>query len=76
MRRLTDTAKQVRAVKGRPDERPDAQEFGRIRSRLARAGVSQATIREWIGDDVRGRTRKEIADALIERLRALPKAGQ
>lgn len=64
------------AVKGRPDERPDAQEFGRIRSRLAQAGVKQATIREWIGDDVQGRTRKEIANALIERLRTLPKAGR
>ena len=53
---------------------PGAAEFGLLRAYLARAGVSQATIRSWIGTGAQGRTRAEIAAIMRERLRDLPKA--
>lgn len=53
---------------------PPASEFGRLRSYLARQGVSQAQIREVIGNGAQGRTRAQIADELREWLRTRPKA--
>lgn len=43
---------------------PDANEFGKIRSFLARSGVSQAQIKEVIGNGAQGRSRAEIAALL------------
>lgn len=51
-----------------------ASEFGEIRSFLARAGVSQAQIREVIGAGTRGRSRGEIAQLLRKWMRGLPRA--
>ena len=51
-----------------PDSAPDANEWGKLRSYLARAGMSQAQIKAAIGERD-GRTRREIAAALAEWLR-------
>ena len=53
---------------------PIANEFGKIRSMLAKNGVSQAQIKEAIGTGAKGRTRSEIADTLRDWLKGLPQA--
>ena len=58
----------------RRDESPPANEFGKIRSMLAREGVKQADIKAVIGDQVKGRTRHEIANDLRAWLKTRPKA--
>ena len=47
------------------DEVSPANEFGKVRSFLAKNGVSQATIKEVLGDDAKGRSRREIAETLM-----------
>jgi len=56
------------------NESPSANEFGKIRSMLAKNGVSQAQIKTAIGTGAKGRKRSEIADTLREWLNELPKA--
>lgn len=56
-----------------PDGVPSAAEFGLLRAYLARAGVSQAQITEWIGVKPDGRTRAEITDELKSHLLELTK---
>ena len=51
-----------------PDGAQDANEWGKLRSYLAHAGMSQAQIKAAIGERD-GRTRREIAAALAEWLR-------
>jgi len=57
------------------DQAPSANQFGKIRSMLARSGVSQSEIRDAIGESPNGRTRSEIADELKNWLRDRPKGG-
>ena len=52
---------------------PDANEFGQIRSYLARNGVSQAQIKAVIGTGANGRTRGEISGLLREWMKTLEK---
>jgi len=56
-----------------PNETPSAAEFGLLRAYLARNGVSQAQIKEWVGNKPDGRTRAEIADGLKAHLVELTK---
>lgn len=56
-----------------PNEVPSAAEFGLLRAYLARAGVSQAQITEWIGVKPDGRTRAEITSELKIHLLGLTK---
>ena len=58
------------------DSEMTANEFGQLRAYLARQGVSQAAIKEWIGTSAQGRTRGEIADQLKENLKTLPAASE
>lgn len=53
---------------------PNANEFGKIRSFLARNGVSQAQITEVVGVGAQGRSRAEIAGLLKDWFKILPKA--
>jgi len=53
---------------------PTANEFGKIRSMLAKNGISQAQIKTAIGTGAKGRKRSEIADTLRDWLNELPKA--
>ena len=53
---------------------PPANEFGMLRSHLARMGVSQAQIKEVIGTGAKGRSRAEICDLLRAWMKDLPKA--
>ena len=55
------------------NETPPANEFGKIRSFLARSGVSQAQIKDVIGTGAQGRSRDEIAQLLRDWLRTRPK---
>ena len=48
-----------------PHEPPPAAEWGQLRAWLAQNGFTQAQIREAIGQQPNGRTRAEIAAALI-----------
>ncbi len=54
---------------------PDANEFGMIRSFLARNGVSQAQITAVIGTGAQGRSKADIAALLRAWMRTLPRAG-
>jgi len=56
-----------------PNETPSAAEFGLLRAYLARRGVSQAQISEWIGIKPDGRTRAQITDELKAHLVELTK---
>ena len=42
-----------------------ANEWGKVRSFLAQHGVKQATIKAVLGDDAKGRTRRQIAETLM-----------
>lgn len=51
------------------NEKPSAAAWGQLRSHLAKLKMKQAEINAAIGNNVNGRTRKEIADALTNWLR-------
>lgn len=57
----------------RRDGKPPANEFGQLRSYLARSGVSQAQIKQAIGGSVGGRDRAAVAQMLREWLKTRPK---
>lgn len=70
-----DTEKKPKNVTAKPrHDSPPANEFGQLRSFLARNGVSQAQITAVIGTGAQGRSRGEIAGLLREWMRELPKA--
>ena len=56
------------------NQEPPVNEFGKIRSLLAQAGVKQADITAVIGNGSNGRTRAQIADELRAWLKTRPKA--
>lgn len=56
------------------DDSPPANAFGKIRSRLAQAGVSQQEITQVIGNGAQGRSRAEIATILRDWFATRPKA--
>lgn len=59
--------------KGKHETMP-ANEWGKLRSYLAQQGVKQATIKDVLGDDAKGRKRGEICDVLRAWMKTLPKA--
>ena len=75
---LVQTTRQALLVQGArpmgaPGGPPDESEFGRLRAYLAQAGVSQAEIKDVIGDAPAGKTRAEIAELLRAWLKTRPK---
>ena len=56
------------------EERPTKAQYTQLQTALSKRGAKAADIAGWIGADVKGRTRKEIADELRAKLRQLPKA--
>ena len=56
-----------------PDGLPTASEFGQLRAWLARQGVKQADIAAAIGNNVKGRSHRQIAAELCAWCRTLPK---
>ena len=59
----------------RRDVAATADDFGQVRSYLARQGVSQATIKDVIGVGSQGRSQAEITAVLRAWMHDLPKAG-
>jgi len=55
------------------DEIMTSSEWGRLRSFLAKQGLSNAQISAVIGANVNGRRRKEIAQSLMNWLKNRPK---
>jgi len=55
-------------------EMPEAAEFGKMRSYLAKGKIPQSTIKNVIGEDVNNQTREEIVNKLRAYLRQAPKA--
>jgi hypothetical protein len=53
-------------------EKPDASEFGQLRAFLAKLGISQAAIKEAIGDD-HNQSRAQIVAKLTVFCQRLPK---
>ena len=55
------------------NETPSANEWGKLRSYLAKKGVKQADINAAVGDKVKGRNRHEIVAQLTAWLKTRPK---
>ncbi len=55
------------------NETPTAAEFGQLIAAMAKRGRTAQAARAVIGNAPQGRTRKDIADALIAWARQLPK---
>jgi len=57
----------------KPKDKPNATNYGKFRSSVAKLGIKQADLNAAVGSTVNGRTWKQISDELIAWLKERPK---